>query len=312
MQEKYLGIDIGGTKVMLALVSSDGLTLKRDRIETRAEEGPRKVVERIVESIKKTVGEVEIAGVGLGVPGPIDFSRGVVTLAPNLGWKNVAIVDLFSEKLDLPIYLENDALVAAWGEKTLGAGKGFENFIYMTISTGIGGGLILDGKLYRGAFGAGGEIGHMIIDPAGPTCGCGNQGCLEALASGKALARMGREALEQGRWPEGPSPEGITGSTITNWAKAGDQPSIEIIDRQARFLGLGLTNLTHILDPQAFVLGGGVMTAADLLLPRIKEAMEDYLMPGYAERLQVLPAKLGDIGGALGAAMVARDFGSKK
>ncbi len=311
MSEKYFGVDIGGTKVMLALVTAEGLTLKRERIETRAEEGPRKVVERIAETMKKIIGGEKVTAVGLGVPGPIDFSRGVVTLAPNLGWKNVAIVDLFAEHFDLPIFLENDALVAAWGEKTLGAGKDFDHFIYMTISTGIGGGLILNGKLYRGAYGAGGEIGHMIIDPSGATCGCGNQGCLEAMASGRALARMGREALEQGQWPEGPSPEGITGSTITNWAKAGDQPSIEILDRQARYLGLGMANLTHLLDPQAFVLGGGVMSAAEILLPRIQAALEDYLMPGYSERLQILQAKLGDIGGALGAAMVARDFGPK-
>jgi len=312
MSGKFLGIDIGGTKVMLALVSAEGVTLKRNRMETRAEDGPRRVVERIAGLARETTRGEEITAVGLGVPGPIDFSRGMVTLAPNLGWKNIPIVDLFAEHLDWPLFLENDALVAAWGEKTLGAGQNFDHFIYMTISTGIGGGLILDGKLYRGAYGTGGELGHMIVDPSGPACGCGNQGCLEVMAAGRALARMGREALEQGQWPEGPSPEGITGSTITSWARAGDQPSLKILNRQARYLGLGLANLVHILDPQAFVLGGGVMEAADLLLPRIQAAMDDYLMPGYGQRLQLLPARLGDIGGALGAAMVARDFIPKK
>ena len=312
MSGKFLGIDIGGTKVMLALVSAEGVTLKRNRMETRAEDGPRRVVERIAGVARETTGGEEITAVGLGVPGPIDFSRGLVTLAPNLGWKNIPIVDLFAEHLEWPLFLENDALVAAWGEKTLGAGQNFDHFIYMTISTGIGGGLILDGKLYRGAYGTGGELGHMIVDPSGPACGCGNQGCLEVMAAGRALARMGREALEQGQWPEGPRPEGITGSTITSWARAGDQPSLKILNRQARYLGLGLANLVHILDPQAFVLGGGVMEAADLLLPRIQAAMDDYLMPGYGQRLQLLPARLGDIGGALGAAMVARDFIPKK
>ena len=312
MGEKYyIGVDIGGTKILTALVSARGDVVEYSRIETRVEDGPREIVRRTVETVKGIVRERKVEAMGLGVPGPVIPEKGMVSLAPNLGWKNVAVLDLFAEHIEWPIYLENDALVAAWGENILGAGRNMDNFLFITVSTGIGGGIILNGEIFRGAWGAGGEVGHIILDENGPVCSCGNKGCLEALASGSALTRMGKEALSQRRWPEGRAPENISGALITDWARAGDEVALEIIDRQVNFLSLGIVNLIHLFNPEGVILGGGVMAAKDLLLPRIREKVNQTVLPGFNGRLEICPAELEENAGVLGAAMIARDFAKK-
>ncbi len=311
----YIGVDVGGTKIMIILAAEDGSIKGSLRLDTRSADGAEITMERIAEGIKECCKSSnyslqQVKAIGLGVPGPLNLEKQEVTLAPNLGWENVPVIRMLKERIDLPCYMENDANVAAWGEKVLGAGKPFENFIYLTISTGIGGGLILNNKLYSGAWGAGGELGHTIIDPEGRQCSCGNRGCLEAMASGQALEKMAREAAarEDGEGLLALSPHEIDGKTITDLARQGDPAALSIMKEITFYLGIGLANFVHIFNPQAIILGGGVMGASDLLLGPVEEEMKKHLLPGFNGRLKILAAELGDMVGAKGAAMLAKEF----
>lgn len=311
----YIGVDIGGTKIMIVLITEDGSIKGSLRLDTRSADGADKTMDRIAEGIKECSTSInyslqQVKAIGLGVPGPLNLEKQEVTLAPNLGWENVPVIRMLKERIDLPCYMENDANVAAWGEKVLGAGKPFENFIYLTISTGIGGGLILNNKLYSGAWGAGGELGHMIIEPGGRECTCGSRGCLEAMASGQAIENMARE-LATGKSGDGLlalNPEEIDGKTVTDLARQGDPAALSIMKEITFYLGIGLANFVHIFNPQAIILGGGVMEASELLLGPVEEEMKKHLLPGFNGRLKILAAELEDMVGAKGAAMLAREF----
>jgi len=306
-----VGVDLGGTKILTALVDSRGRILGRVR-EATPRTGPEAVVETIVETVRRVLkeGNVEqesLRGIGVGAPGPSDPASGVVFEPPNLpGWHDVPLAQMLTGRLALKATVENDANAAALGEHWMGAGRGIDDLIYITISTGVGGGLIFRGRLYHGVSGTAGEVGHMVIDPTGPRCPCGRMGCLEALASGTAIARDARAAVAEGR-PTSLSAAGASLSAIdvARAAREGDPLAREIFTRAARYVGIGVTNLVNLLNPAMVIIGGGVSGAGDLLFAPVRRIVreEAFERPGAA--VQIVPAALGDDAGVVGAAAVA-------
>ncbi len=313
MSERRLlvGVDLGGTKVYSLVATPEGELLSEDRRSTLASEGPHAVVDQLVASVRQALSEAgvgagEIAGVGISAPGPLDPARGVVLDAPNLvGWHNVPLASIVAEKLGVPTILENDAAAACYGEYRFGAGKGFRHIVYVTLGTGIGGGIIIDGRLYRGASGAAGEVGHVIIVDDGPHCNCGNRGCVEALASGPAIAREAKAALDAASSPilaELTGNEPPTAELVQEAALRGDAVSREIIERAGRYLGLGLAGLLNCFNPEALILGGGLVGLGDLYLEPARRAAREGAFAQIVADVTISVAKSGERAGALGAA----------
>ena len=288
---------MGGTKILTAIADSEGKILASVKIDTEARLGPEKVIANIIRSISLAAKQAKIpmsrvSRIGIGVPGPV-LGQAIIVSPPNLpGWKNINIKAILHKKLNKKIFIENDANAAAYGEFRFGAGKGFRNLVYMTVSTGIGGGIIIDGKIYTGALGTAGEIGHMIIDPKGPKCGCGNHGCLEALAAGPAIARMAgtKNALD-----------------AELAARNGNIKALKSIKMAARSIGIGIANLNNILNPDIFVIGGGVSNMGDLLLSPVKVTAKECSMEASGKSLIIVPAKLKNNAGVMGAIAVCMD-----
>ncbi|MGH2669796.1 MAG: ROK family protein, partial [bacterium] len=272
MAEYVVGVDLGGTKILTALVDLTGRVAARVR-EATPQSGPDAVVETIVGTVRRVLKDAHVdvgavRGIGVGAPGPADPTSGVVFEPPNLsGWHDVPLAAMLSARLAVKTYVENDANAAAVGERWAGAGRGVDDLIYMTISTGIGGGLIFNGRLYHGVSGTAGEVGHMVIDPTGPRCPCGRTGCLEALASGTSIARDARAAVASGR-PTTLSPlapEALSAADVARAARDGDPLARELFARAARYVGIGVANLVNLLNPAMVIIGGGVARAGDLL-----------------------------------------------
>lgn len=315
-QNLFIGIDLGGTKIHTALVDAAGKIVARDYRETQAAGGQKVVIERMVDAARRVMGEAglapaQVTAVGVGSPGPIDSRTGVVTAPPNLpGWQNVPLKQLIEEALGITTFLENDANAAALGEYRFGAGRGVQNMIYVTASTGIGGGLILNGQLYGGTTGAAGEIGHITVLPWGPYCGCGNRGCLEALASGTAIAREGRELVRRGvptlisDLSEG-HPERVTAKLVAEAADKGDTEAEEILAEAMAYLGVGMASLVNLFNPELIVIGGGLTNMGEGLFGPVRRAIERRAFPAAARAVRVVPAELGDDVGVLGAVAVA-------
>jgi glucokinase len=286
-----IGVDLGGTKILTALADSKGSILSIVKIDTEAASGPEKVLSNITRSIilaakQAKVPMSRISKIGIGAPGPI-LGKAIIVSPPNLpGWKNVNIKSILQKKLKKHIRVENDANAAALGELCFGAGKGFRNLLYITISTGIGGGIIINGKIYRGALGTAGEVGHMVLEPKGPKCGCGRRGCLEALAAGPAIAKMAgkKNALE---------------AEIA--ARRGDKKSLKAIKTAAKYIAMGIGDLNNILNPDIFVIGGGVSNMGPLLLDPVKHWAKKYSMDASRKSLIIVPAKLKNNAGVMGA-----------
>ena len=306
-----VGVDLGGTKIFSLVATAEGEVPGEDRCLTHAEEGRDAVIGRLVDSVRRAMAQAnvttgEIAGIGIATPGPCDPKRGVVTGPPNLpGWRNVPLTQLVSDAMGVPVLLENDAGAAAYGELRFGAGQGCRHLVYVTLGTGIGGGIIIDGRIYGGASGAAGEVGHLVIVEDGPLCGCGNRGCVEALASGLAIAREAAAAVRGGRSPMlaelvGDAPS--TAELVHQAAMRGDDASREIIERAGQYLGLGLVGLLSCFNPEALILGGGLLGLGDLYLgPAIRMAREGAFDQIVAD-VRITEAKLGERAGALGAA----------
>ncbi len=308
------GVDLGGTKIRTALAGAGGQVLAEVKVPTEADGGMLHVVERILATLKHVQQEAgvdgcRLAALGVGVPGPLDAASGVVHTAPNLGWHNVPFRAVLEEKTGIPVYMENDADLAALGEHAYGAGRGAENMVYVTVSTGIGGGLILNGRLYRGSFGGAGEIGHTVVLPDGPPCRCGKRGCLEALASGTAIARKAKEMVEGGAGQgilaaAGGRIEGVTAAAVAAAAAAGDEEALLVMKEAARYLGVALANVINLLSPSLVVLGGGVMEAGEFFFAEIcRQARRGVLGP--AAKGGIVPAALGGRAGVLGAVYLA-------
>ncbi len=308
-----LGVDLGGTKILSALIDEEGKLLARDQTPTPSTGDQNSVIQAILSSSKRVLNEADIVGddvaaVSIAAAGPSDIRTGILYTSPNLpGWENVPLRNIFSKHFDKTVYLLNDARAAALGELYFGAAKGLKNFIFITISTGIGGGIIIDGELYSGAAGTAGELGHMVIDDDGPLCNCGNRGCWEMLASGKALTSAAKRSIKEGvknsiiEYADGDL-EKVNAQAINAAAIAGDPLAQELISRNAYYLGVGLANLINIFSPELIVIGGGLSNIGDrLLLPAYEEAKKRAFKQPY-EATRFALAALGADSGVLGAA----------
>ena len=313
----FAGIDLGGTKLLVMIADSGGDVCGDVRVPTQADEGPDSVIARMVQATREAASEAGIdvaslAGAGVSAPGPIDTAEGVITHPPNLpGWDDVPLARLLREQLAIPVVLENDANCGAVGEHRYGAGRGYRHMIYLTVSTGIGGGIIIDDRLYSGASGAAGELGHIAVAVDGPACGAGHVGCLEAFASGTAVANRAEEAIAAGRLPrtarlaEHNPP--LSAEEVHLAAEQGEQEAAVIIETAGRYLGIGLASIINAFNPQAIVLGGGLTNIGErLLAPARIEARRRSFEQSF-EDVRILEWELGERCAALGAIAVARD-----
>lgn len=290
-----LGLDLGGTNIKAAVVSvEEGDTLSLGETAqwpTDADRGPGAVTERLIEAGREMIDRVgPVESVGIGVPGLFDRERGTIELFPNLPgpWKEHSLRDPVGESLGVPATLINDARAFVLAEGTMGAGKGHSTLVGITLGTGIGGGIMIDGRLHLGAFGTGGEISHQIIVPDGPPCGCGNRGCLEPLAMASTLVDLaGREDVAE----------------IYAMARQGDEKSASAVAQVANYLGIGLANVVTLLGPSCIVVGGGISEGGELVLAPIREAMQRHITLAPAEKIAVVKAELGNWAGAIGAAL---------
>lgn len=311
MDKNYvIGIDLGGTKINGALADLEGKILSQHTIPTNASEGEQAVLGRIFEVIEKLIKSAsksteEIKSIGIGSPGPLDAKAGIIIFTPNLPFRNFQLVTPIVERFNIPTYLDNDANVAAIGEYMLGAGKGTNNMVYITVSTGVGGGAILDGKIYRGSTSNALEVGHMTIVPDGPRCNCGNYGCIEALASGTAIARQAREALESGVDTALRGYEAVTSYEVFLAAQNGDKVAKEILDRSFNYLGIAVANIITSFDPEVFVIGGGVSKMGDMMFSKVQEVVNKRCFKSMSEFCKIVPAGLGTDAGVMGAVALA-------
>jgi glucokinase len=310
MPPYIIAVDLGGTQIRAALCDPSGQIYKRVARPTKASEGPPAVQARIYQTIGEAAEGVnmdEVAGIGIGAPGPLDPTTGTILEAPNLpGWVNVPLRNLVSAHFGKPTFLGNDANVAGLAEATYGAARGIQDLIYLTISTGIGSGVISSGKMLLGARGLAAEAGHTIINPDGPKCGCGNRGCLESFASGPSITRDVVARLKAGKASKitkmvGGDLSKVDARIINEAAGAGDKLAVNAFRRAGHYLGLGITNLLHLFNPRMVVLGGSVTKAGPLLFDPMWETLREKAMPGYLDGLAIVPAALGDDVGLLGA-----------
>lgn len=311
------GIDIGGTKIAGAVVDADGVVLAESRVTSPATDPDAigtAVAALVAELATKAPAGRPLTGVGVGAAGYIDADRSTVLFAPNIAWRDEPLGADLARRTGLPVVVENDANVAAWGEFRYGAGGDVDDQLMVTVGTGVGGGVIIDGRLLRGAFGVAAEIGHLCIVPEGRLCGCGNRGCFEQYASGSALVREAREAAAGSSLlarelvdRAGGDPDAITGPLITQAAQEGDRFAVEQLERLGHWLGHGIASLVAVLDPAVIVIGGGVSEAGDLLLDPIRERFEHELTGrGYRPQAEIRRAQLGNRAGVVGAADLAR------
>lgn len=308
LQGIIAGVDLGGTKILAGLFDDQGRLLGERMVPTCPEQGLRAVLDRmtgvIAELRQQHAPGHELLGVVVGAPGPLNSETGLVYQAPNLNWKDIPLREMLQENLQVPVWVDNDANLAALGEYTYGYPLKYEVLLYLTVSTGIGGGIIMDGEIYRGVDGGAGEFGHMTIIPDGPACGCGNHGCLEALASGTAVARAAREEVSQGRLLA--VREAVKGSIEENDARlvarlaaSGDTEASRIMEEAIGYLGIGVANLVNLFNPRAIVIGGGLSNYRGLL-DRVEKVVQERSYSSLSRNLKILPAKLGNRSGLMG------------
>jgi glucokinase len=322
-RRSVLAVDLGGTKIITAVILSTGEIICRKYSLTLADEGPRTVIDRLSSAVAETLAQAklktsDIAGIGIAAAGILDIDRGIVTTSPNLPhWHNVPLRDIFADRLGVVTYLINDANAAALGEHRFGAGIGFDNIIYLTVSTGIGGGIIIDGELYSGADGCAGELGHMTIEANGPQCHCGNFGCLEALASGWAVAKEAMMRINRGERSSiieltNGRLENITAETVAIAARRGDQLAADIVAKAANYLGIGLANLVNIFNPELIIIGGGLSKMGDMLLKPARKVLKERAFRLPARTVHIVRARLGSNAGIIGAAAYVFDQKSEE
>jgi glucokinase len=308
-----IGVDIGGTKVAAGVVDENGQVLARARRRTPSRD-PEHLVDVVVEIVRQLRTEHDVDIIGVGAAGYIDDARSTVLFAPNLAWRNTPLRQQIADRLGIDVVIENDANAAAWGEFRFGAGENEPDLVCLTIGTGIGGGLIIEGSLHRGRFGIAGEPGHMRVVPGGRLCGCGNHGCWEQYASGNALVRAAREIaterVDDARrllQLSGGEVDAIDGPVVTRAAQEDDPAAIDCFDEIGKWLGQGMADLAAILDPGRFVIGGGVAEAGELLMHPARENFAASLSGrGHRPMAVIVPARLGNDAGVIGAADLAR------
>ena len=308
-----IGIDIGGTKVAAGAVDEQGGIIASARRDTPSHD-PTQIEETIADVVRELQATHDVEAVGIGAAGFVDASRSTVIFAPNLAWRDEPLRKAVEARCGLPVVVENDANAAAWAEARFGAGRGQKYLVMLTLGTGLGGGLVIDGQLYRGRLGVAAELGHITVEPGGRRCGCGGRGCWERYASGRALVREAQEIaslspaigsrlldLAGGR------PEAITGLAVTEAAQDGDEGALEAFRVVGTWLGHGMAAMAAVLDPGMFVLGGGVSSAGELLRePAMRTLQERITARAYREVPTVRIAELGPEAGIVGAADLAR------
>jgi glucokinase len=310
-------VDIGGTKILLALFAATGEMLAKDTRPTLAQEGVSAVVARLCSAIDNIIKQnnlkpSQLGGIGIACAGGIDTGRGVVvTPSPHLPeWVDIPLADIIRKRFNIPTFVLNDASAAALGEHRSGAGRGVNNLVLLTLGTGIGGGIIADGKLYLGAVGAAGELGHMTIDADGLACGCGNKGCLEVLASGTAVAGYAIQRIKRGEKSAltgmaGGKIENITAEMVGAAARSGDTLAMDVISRAACYLGVGLVNIVNIFNPELIVLGGGMAGLGDLLIGPGQRLVGERAFTISSRAVRIVVGQLGNEAGVYGAAAFA-------
>lgn len=324
-KKKYLvGIDLGGTKVLAALIDDKGRIVAEKKMATEAAQGAEKVVSRIAKAIKAVIKDADIAAkevlaVGVGAPGPLNPETGVILNAPNLpGWRDVPLAKMLEKETGLPTYIENDVNAGTYGEYKLGAGRGVKDIVGIFVGTGVGGGLIVGGKLRSGYRHVAAEVGHIIILADGPACGCGNKGCLEALASRTAIVRDIMFAIQSGRPSviaelSGGKAENVTSGVLVEAVRRGDALTLEVLGRAQYYLGILVADVVNFFDPEMVILGGGVVEAFgdEFLQPIRQTARGCFIAKHEMERVKIVSAELGDYAGVLGAAMLAAERAEK-
>lgn len=312
----YVGIDLGGTNIKAGVVDEQGNILCKGDIQTKVERGHEAVIEdmaklalRVIEKGGFTLNDVH--SIGIGVPGILDIETGIVPFCTNLGWHDVPLRDLMHKYIDKPVFADNDATVAGLAESVAGISKGAKNSVFLTLGTGVGGGIVIDGKIYSGSHGVGSELGHTIIELDGELCTCGNRGCWERYASASALARMGREAAKGNelsalyRHVEG-NLERISAKMVIDYAKQGDQMASEVFRRYAYHLAVGIISIINSLDPEIIALGGGVSAAGEFLAEAVREEVDKLIFYKSMPHARIEIATLGNDAGIIGAAMLGR------
>jgi len=315
-QQHILGIDIGGTKLAVGVSTAQGRLLSSERIPTNSGEGPQRMIARLAEVCLRVIDQsgVKVDAAGVGCVGPLDQKTGYVINPVNLhGWKEVPLVDILKNDLKMPVFLDNDANAAALGEHRFGAGRGVANMVYLTISTGIGGGIIINHQLYQGENGNAGELGHMSVNFAGRPCGCGNLGCIEQYASGTAIATRAREAVKAAGNTDtallslAGTIDQINGQVVVQAVLQGDRLACRVWDETIVALGSCMVSVIHIFNPRRIVLGGGITNAGDLLFVPLRKQTKKHAMPTLHDICDIVPAELGDQVGVLGAVAVGLD-----
>jgi len=306
-----VGVDVGGTKCLAVLLEGNEVGAEQ-RVPTPG--APAALLDAVAALVGEVSGGSAVVAVGIGAPGLVDVA-GVLRFAPNLpGIVGLPLKAELERRLGIPVQADNDATCAAWGEHEMGAAKGRDEVVLVTLGTGIGGGIVSGGRISRGANGFAGEVGHMVVDPEGPLCTCGRRGCWERFASGTGLARLGRDAALAGRASRvvelaGGDPDRVRGEHVAAAAAEGDAEAAAVMARLAWWVALGLSNLANAFDPGAFVIGGGLSEAGDVLFAPVRTAFADLLGgDGHRPEIDILPAALGEHAGAIGAAGLAADF----
>ncbi len=308
-----VGVDLGGTKVNVAQVDASGKIRRKMHLPTNAGEGPESVKARVISAVRKIVKGADCppVGLGIGVAGQVDADTGGVKFAPNLGWTDEPLGEDLKKSLSVPVFVLNDVRAATWGEWLYGAGRGYDDLVCLFVGTGIGGGVVSGGRVLSGCSNSAGELGHITIDLNGPSCHCGNQGCMEALAGGWAIARQAREMVAAD--PQGGTlllkmaggrPEEITAKIVAEAAKAGDALALNLLDLVARSLAFGTVSLVHAFNPCRFILGGGVIEGYPELVKRVAQEVHQRAMAAARAPLRIVRAKLHNQAGVIGAAAV--------
>jgi len=315
MGKKYnIGVDIGGTNVKIALVDEKGIIAYSNSVPTRAEMGYEYTIQNIISTIKDSLKESNndissIGGIGFGLPGQIDSVNGIVRLLPNIpGWVEVPLAKIVRDEFNVPVKLDNDVRVATLGELNFGAGKGCQNLVCLTVGTGVGSGIVLNGQLVRGASMTAGEIGHVVVERNnGEICGCGARGCLEAYASGPSIVKMAKDYIAGGKstkFKEIAAGNEITPYMVYEAAKQGDAVAKQIFNIVGEYLGVALVSVVNLLNPEKIIVGGGVGQAGDLLLNPVREAIQRRCIPTSAAAVEVVMAQLGESAGVVGASLL--------
>jgi glucokinase len=310
----YVGIDLGGTNLKLGLVSADGQLIARHSCPTEAPRGPQHVLGRMAGGTRdlcRTAGVAlaDVAAIGAAVPGPLDTKAGLVVFAPNLpGWRMIHVRDVLQRDLGRPVVVENDANAAGYGEFRCGAARTVRDMFLLTLGTGIGGGIILDGRMFRGTTDTGAELGHTLISYAGRQCGCGNKGCLEAYASATAVVARTEERIAGGEKSSLAGQDKVSCKAVFDAAAEGDPLAVRIIEETADYLAAGITSLMHVLNPEMVVLTGGMMGAGDAFLERIRRRVREKAIGRAAEKCEIRWSSLEGDAGILGAALAAEAF----